>query len=220
MQSKNYKKSKRRIKIALIAILFATVLIIIFFSKNVNPVIKKIAQDEVRAMTTVAVNSAAGKIMAEQSGYDNIINITKDDNGDILLIQTNSALINSIARQTVILAQHNISSLGEQGISVPIGSLSGIMFFSGKGPEIKIKILPVGTAESKFYSQFTEAGINQTKHTILIEIISDVSVIMPGVNATIQTVTDVVLCENIIVGKVPDTYLNSPSLDEMMNLIP
>ncbi len=219
MRKKEWKSSVK-IKIALCAILIVSVLIIVFFTENVNPVIKTIAEDQVRAMTTVAVNTAAGKIMSEQISYADIINITKDNNGDVTLIQTNSALINSIARRTVVLAQSNISSLGEQGIEVPIGSLSGIMFLSGKGPSIKIKALPVGTAESKFYSQFSEAGINQTKHTIIIEITSDVSVIMPGANATIQTVTDVVLCENIIVGKVPDTYLNSPSLDEMMNLIP
>lgn len=220
MYKYGYKKFLTKPKIVIIILAIIAVLIVLFFSKNVNPIIKTIAEDEIRGITTVAVNTAVGKVMAEQIGYSDLITITKDDNGEINLIQINSPLINNIARQTIILAQHNISSLGEQGIEIPIGSLSGIMFLSGKGPNISLKAMPVGTATSKFFSRFDEAGINQTKHTIFIEITSEVSIIMPGANTTIETVTEVVLCENIIIGKVPDTYLNSNSLDEMMNLVP
>ena len=47
-----------------------------------------------------------------------------------------------------------------------------------------------------------------------------VNVVLPTANQKIEVNSEVLVCENIIVGKVPDAFLNSDNLDEMMNLIP
>lgn len=39
-------------------------------------------------------------------------------------------------------------------------------------------------------------------------------------DVTVNTETEVLLAESVIVGKVPDTYLQSDKLDEMLNLVP
>ena len=57
-------------------------------------------------------------------------------------------------------------------------------------------------------------------HRIYMNVTASVSMVLPTASRNITTNTQILLCESIIVGKVPDTYLNSNSLDEMMNLIP
>ena len=69
-------------------------------------------------------------------------------------------------------------------------------------------------------SGFEEAGINQTNHKLYLTVCSNVSVILPLENKVVDTQTQILIAESIIVGKIPDTYLNSPSTDEMYNLIP
>ena len=63
-------------------------------------------------------------------------------------------------------------------------------------------------------------GINQTLHRIFLNIDAQLSVVIPGVDVTVNTETEVLLAESVIVGKVPDTYLQSDKLDEMLNLVP
>ena len=125
-----------------------------------------------------------------------------------------------LALEVTEKAQNALSQMGANGIDIPIGSFSGMPIFTGRGPAVNIKMLPIGTIFCKFESTFTEAGINQTNHRIYLKVYSSVSVILPTANQTIQTETQLMICESIIVGEIPDTYLHSDSLDEMMNLIP
>lgn len=216
------RRGKRRFRFKLAAV-FAAVILIgvwIFFSVNVNPIIKKVSEEQVKALATIAVNAAAEQVISECAAYGELIDVKTDDTGKVSLIRVNSPLMNSIAQKMIGFAQKNISELGEQGIHIPLGTLSGMTFLSGRGPEIRIRVFPVGSVDLKFVSDFTEAGINQTRHRIHMQLNSDISVVVPGMNRTVNTFTEVLLCENIIIGEVPDTYLHSDSLDEMLNLLP
>lgn len=202
-------------------VIFFFVFIWMFISYNVNPIIRKVSEEKVRQLSTTAINNATAAVIADTGiYYDDILHITKDQNNDIKHIVVNTLIVNTMARKIVTLTQENLSNMGVQGITIPIGTLSGITFLTGQGPDIKIKVYPVGAVTVSFLSEFIEAGINQTKHRITLLVNAGVNVIMPGVNKTIKITTEVALCENIIIGKIPEVYLNSNSLDEMMNLIP
>ena len=113
-----------------------------------------------------------------------------------------------------------MEKIGEQGLDIPIGTFSGMPILVGRGPSVNIKMMPIGSISSSYKSEFTTAGINQTNHKIYVTISSKINVVLPTANQTVETSTQVLICENIIVGKIPETYLFSDSLDEMMNLIP
>ena len=83
-----------------------------------------------------------------------------------------------------------------------------------------MRVVPVGSVTAKLCSEFKEAGINQTNHRIYLRIGAKISAILPGANNVINTETDVVILESVIIGKIPDTYLNSTSTEDMMDLIP
>ncbi|MEG1500100.1 MAG: sporulation protein YunB [Clostridia bacterium] len=211
-----------RIKKTFVAVLFFAflVLILIYLNNIVNPVIIHMSEAKVRSLTQKAISSSVYDLLSEGPIYDNLVQITRNDAGDPVLLLSNSLEINKITRELVNLSQLKLEVIGEKGVDIPLGSFSGMPIFVGRGPLVNIKLLPIGVVTCNFVSKFTTAGINQTNHRIYVNINSNVSVILPTANKTVTTTTQLLIAESIIVGKVPETYLQSESLDEMMNLIP
>jgi len=215
-----FKRLKRKIKIGLVVFIFLIIGVMLYLNFVVNPVIISTSAAKVRSLSQRAVENVVWQVINDSVVYDTLVIMTRNENGDIIAISSNSATINMLALELTDKAQRALSTMGANGIDIPIGSFSGMPIFTGRGPAVNIKMLPIGTIFCKFESTFTEAGINQTNHRIYLKVYSSVSVILPTANQTIQTETQLMICESIIVGEIPDTYLHSDSLDEMMNLIP
>ena len=113
-----------------------------------------------------------------------------------------------------------MNTLGEDGLKINIGTFSGIPFFIGRGPAITLKLVPIGAVSSNFVSNFDSVGINMTKHTLYLYINVHVSIVLPIKSYEIYSTNQVMLAESIIVGKVPEVYLNGGSLGESLNLVP
>ena len=212
--------TKQKIGISFAVFLLFIIGILLYLNYVVNPIIIHMSETKVKSLATKAIGSAVYEIVSQKDVYDELISISKDNEGNVSMIQANSLQINLLTRSLTRLATSNLEQIGEQGIDIPIGTFTGMPIFVGRGPNINIKLLPIGSISSSFSSEFTNAGINQTNHRIYVNISSKVSVVLPTANQTVETSTQVLICENIIIGKVPETYLNSTSLDEMMNLIP
>ena len=101
------------------------------------------------------------------------------------------------------------------GIKIPIGSLSGIGFLSGRGNNVNFAINPIGSVVCNFYTSFTSAGINQTSHKIFVSLQSNISLILPFKNEILQNKLDYLISESLIVGKIPNTYLNITDLQKL-----
>lgn len=224
-RSKKYKKrrllriSKRKIIVLAVLVLLA-ILTYTFIVRYVNPVIRVLSEEKVRELTTLAINEAAETVLNEVD-YDNddLVEVVRNTDGNVELLRVNTLLLNTIALRVANLAQEKLVNLGEQGLRVPIGTLSGLTFLAGRGPDFNIRAYPVGAVDIRFDTQFVSAGINQTRHLIVMAIDTEMSVILPGVQ-TFETRTELILVDSIIVGQIPDTVLNMGMRGEMLNLVP
>ena len=208
-----YYKRKRRIgKFIIIPLLIivSVVLFCLFFVKNAAPVISDISEEEVRAVTSNTVREATMSVLAENSHETPEI-ITYDNEGNISTIQMNYVLINKIVQECGYATQKKLSSLGMRGIDIPLGSLSRFVFLAGKGPNVNIKLFPIGSVHVEIVSKFISQGINQTNHKIYLSINSDVSIVLPGSNNSISALAEILICDTIIVGKIPSVYLTTSS---------
>ncbi len=195
--------------------------VFLYLNYVVNPVIIHMSEAKVKSLATKAVGSAIYEIVSgENDIYSGLIKFVYNDSKEIETIQVDSIEINLLTRSLTRLAQSNLEQIGNNGIDIPIGSFSGMPIFVGRGPTVNVKLIPIGSISSSFSSEFTSAGINQTNHKIYVTLTANVSVVLPMANKTIQTSTQVLICESIIIGDIPSTYLNSNSLDEMLNLLP
>ena len=152
--------------------------------------------------------------------YDTLIDINYDSNGEIISFSANQYEINSITREIVKEAQLQMQTLGNNGLKLNFGTLTGIPVLIGRGPLINFRLVPIGAVSSKFDSEFDSVGINITKHTLFLYINTHVSIVMPVKSYDFYSTNQVMLAESIIVGKVPEVYLNGGSLGKSLNLVP
>ncbi len=213
------KRSKRKkLFVALLIISAIIAAVCIFIKSNVNPMIVTISNERIRALTTDAVSSSVLDVMSENSSVE-YLKVTRDDKQNIKSVDMNTAAINDLAQKITLSAQKRINEIGNDGIKIPVGSLSGVTLFTGLGPDINIKIYLVGSTQTQIISMFTSAGINQTLHRLYINIAGSVAVAVPGLPSTIKTSTQVLMSEMIIVGEVPPTYLHSSTVGDMLDLV-
>ncbi len=219
---KRYRRprSKLRRRVILISVLAGLLLAAILIHYNVTRVLVSVAEASMRSITTVAVNDAVYYTLSDRVRYEDLVTVSRDGEGNITSITSNSFQINRIARDTAYMSQENLTRMSEDGVSVPLGAFTGIEAWAGFGPAIRIKIIPISNVECRFASVFEQAGINQTKHSIYLEIVADISIIMPSGTRNFASLTEVLICESVLVGKVPDTYLQADIFGENYDLVP
>ena len=99
-------------------------------------------------------------------------------------------------------------------IGIPLGSLILPEFFSGRGATIPVEIISIRNSDASFSSSFSEAGFNQTLHQLTMHIIVDISVLVLGHAESFSVNSQVVVAETVIVGDVPNTFLQTGGYDE------
>lgn len=218
--SKDMRPKFLRVIIAILIFIAIFIFCTVYFRKNIVPTVMDSSIAQVRAITTNAINLAATTVINGGLTYDELFEVKKDSNGKITMIQANSPRINTIAREIANLAQANLDALGTQEISISVGTFTGLALLTGFGPDVTIKIVPIGTANCDFVSYFQSAGINQTLHKIYIDVYADVNIITPIDEPTVQVKAEILVCENVIVGEVPEFYLNMSDISGMLNLNP
>ena len=219
-KQKLYMPIKFKLALFLCVFTLLVIFILVYLNRVVNPVIIESSSAKTRSLSQKAVEQAIYDTINGNAIYDSLVMISRDEAGNVAYITTNALQINILARELARSAQEKLEDLGEEGIDIPLGTFTGMPIFVGRGPNINIKLLPIGSISCKFSSEFNDAGINQTNHKIYLTVTTNVSVILPTANQTVQTSTQVLIAESIIIGEIPDTYLNSASIDDMLNLIP
>ncbi|MBR2441656.1 MAG: sporulation protein YunB [Clostridia bacterium] len=215
------KKGKgRKLLCVLLALLGLFAAGFIYFQRNVTRVLFSISEATMRASTTVAVNDAVYYTLSDEIRYEDLVKIERNQNGDIVSVAANPLKINKIARDTASISQSNLKNLSLNGIPIPLGALTGIEAFAGLGPSINFRIIPVSSVSCDFTSTFESVGINQTKHTIYLNVIADISIVMPSRTENFAVPTEILVGESVIVGTVPDAYLQSDIFGNKPNLSP
>ena len=208
--AKQIKKRKilRRLLSALVAVvIFAIIILAWVYWKSMTPTILDVAQTRIKSETTRAISEAVNIAMTDACTYSDFVTIEKNANDEISLIYADSVKVNALARQMAIASQNKINSIASFDVNIPLGTLSGVPLLSEKGPKVNIVVSPVGTVNCTFSSTFQTAGINQTLHRIYINVESVVDLIIPTAHTQVTTLTPILLCESVIIGKVPDTFL-------------
>ena len=208
---KKLRKKRRKRKTIAVCVGALTLLVVLFvyFQRNVTRVLISISEATMRASTTVAVNDAVYYTLSDEIRYEDLVTIIRNETGDIVALGTNPLKINKIARDTASISQSNLKNLSLNGIPVPLGALTGIEAFAGLGPSIRFRIIPVSSVSCDFSSTFESVGINQTKHSIYLNVIADISIVMPSRTENFAVLTEILVGESVIVGHIPDAYLQS-----------
>ena len=200
---------KRVFRFAVILTVVAFVGLMAFRSKY-NSAIRSLAETQVKNTTSDLINDAIDKqIETGRVQYDRIVYFEKDLNGRITALKTNMSEVNRLKTDILNTINDEILALDTSDLGIPIGSLFLPELLSGRGPGIPVHILSIRNSDASFSSNFTEAGINQTLQQLIMEVSVDVSVLVLGQTNSFTVSSQVVVAETIIVGQVPDTFLQT-----------
>ena len=207
----NRAKGQKFLKILIIFIVAGLTVKIILDS--VFPVFDRICEEKAKSIATVISNEQATVVMGEHE-YDELFTVEKDNNGNIIMIKSNVGPINQIISDVAKNIQNEIDEKGNDNVSIPVGSFTGFKLLAGRGPNIPIKISSMGNVETELKSEFSSQGINQTLHRVYLQVDCEVSILTPYDSITETITNQVLIAENVIIGKIPETYYNFEGLNE------
>ena len=175
-----------------------------------DDVIRELARTQVMNATSDLTNEAIAKQMADGViQYDRMVYFEKDLQGRITALKTNMSEVNRLKTDILDIINGKILALDTSSIGIPMGSLFLPELFSGKGPAIPVDVLSIRSSDAAFASHFSQAGINQTLHQLTMEVTVDVSVLVLAKTERFTVTSEVVVAETVIVGDVPQTYLQT-----------
>lgn len=174
------------------------------------PVVLELAQTQVTNTTSDLINDAISKQITNGNiQYDRLVYFEKDLNGRITALKTNMSEVNRLKTDILNLINDDILAQDSQQLGVPLGSLIFPEFLSGRGPSIPVRILSIRNSDARFQSEFSQAGINQTLQKLQMDVCVDVTIFVLGQTGSFTVDTQMVVAETVIVGDVPDTFLQS-----------
>lgn len=214
MARKNRKGHRRKHFGVLLLICGVLVIYGFFFTeKIIEPTMASIGEIRAKAIMVQAVNDAVRDKYEAGDGFDNLLDIKTDESGKVSLIQANSANMNKLSYDLAWDIQNRLRNIEEEKVQIPIGSIMGNQILSQTGPWVRLKILPFGATKIDFKTEFTEAGINQTKYKVHLEVTNTAKVVMPFSDNQIEVETILLLAEAVILGEIPDSFIYVPRED-------
>lgn len=200
----------RRLIRFMAVLLIGAVLAFLMLRSRYREVIRDLAETQVKNTTSDLTNDAIAKQIADGViQYDRIVYFEKDLDGRITALKTNMSEVNRLKTDILNIINDEILALDNSDIGIPLGSLFLPELLSGKGPAIPVHILSIRNSDAVFQSDFQQAGINQTLHQLTMEVSVDVAVLVLGDTSSFTLTSEVVVAETVIVGDVPDTFLQT-----------
>lgn len=236
----NTMKLKRRKKInklfmlqiiIIISLLFSYMLIK-YWTKRVNPILMNYAESETRKITTLVINNAVTKQLANTLEQNELFIVEKNEKKEITLITYNSVNVTRMLNTITNLIQLNLKSIEEGNIDlvelptstleaydkkllnkgiiyeVPFSTITNVPFLSNLGPKIPIKLNLIGDVVSNIETKVTEYGINNALLEVGVYVEVTARINLPFISKTVKVSNIIPISMKVIEGKVPQMYLN------------
>lgn len=181
--------------------------ILIYMYRKAVPVIMTICDSNAKSIALDVTNRAVSECIKNVK-YEDLVSLKQDANGKITAINADVMKLNTMSTDISTNVSDKLSNIEGKYVKIPITSIFNMGLFSGYGPRLHLTIIPTGNVTAKFKSEFEQAGINQTRHRIYIEITTKVRLIAPFYSSNQEYVNEITVAEYVIVGDTPSTYYN------------
>lgn len=205
------KRKGKNFRLIYIAISILLIFLIFFVSldKRLRPIITDYSASVGETLMIKLVDETVAQIFEEEGvEYDDLVNLSRDENGNVTSLQINTAKINYIKSNISVMVAEKIAQKERYTLKIPLGTIIGNEYTVGRGPDIKFKMQITTTVIADFESRFYSAGINQALHQIHIKVKMNGQTVIPWYRSAFNLETSVIAAETVIVGITPDAYTN------------
>ena len=154
----------------------------------------------------IVTNAVSGALSSGEIAYTDLITLEKGESGSITALHSNMAEFNRLQSAVTQDVLTQLDQVADTDLDIPIGTLTGSALLVGRGPSVTIRMQSVGSCSAHFENEFSQAGINQTTHRILLCVDVSMSILLPGFRTDTEVSSAFSVAETVIVGAVPDTY--------------
>ncbi len=194
-------------KIWLVIVISAVLSVIMLYSMKTSTMLREVAQSELESIAFDIISTTAEEELSKDGmTYTDFVNIEKDEDGRISAVSANMQKINLLKLRISNRLSDEMFNRVEDTVRIPLGNLSGIDMLTGLGPRLKFRALWVSGVDAKFHNTFTQAGINQTRHQIMLDFSINVGMMFAGREIGVDVSTGICVAETIIVGETPEFF--------------
>ncbi len=186
---------------------------------HMKPVVVDLATARIsNAVNRIVVAAVNDAVDSGRIDYEQLVDFDKDAEGHVTALRSNMAAFNRLQASIADDILQRMAEVSSTDLAIPIGTLTGSPLLAGRGPCLRVRMQSVGTATARFDNQFSSAGINQTRHRIILDVDVHVSILLPGLTTYTKVSNEISVAETVIVGGVPETYTYfSTTPDEVEN---
>jgi sporulation protein YunB len=197
-------------KVSLISVLLIVLYAFWIVENHLKPTLLVLAEAKATVIATQAINDVINTKVSQTIDPQSMVTVRVDSRGRVVLIQPNTMEFNKLAADTTMKVQKTLQEITEEQVYIPLGQVFGSQMLASLGPKIPITIIPIGTVQVKVVDKFEQAGINQTRHMVFLVITTQIRIVVPMVGKTVSVNTQVPIAEYVVVGEVPNTYVQFP----------
>lgn len=174
-----------------------------------RPQLENLAEAKVRNQITRMADQTVSDVLADATvSSGDLISVRTGENGEISMLTTDTARLNRLRTEVMEEMVAQVETLNSHDLGVPIGSVTGIDLLSALGPKLPVRVLTVASTDAAFRNEFTSAGINQTHYRVMLDVTVSARLLLPGGVVETEVTAPVCVAETVVVGQVPDAYLN------------
>ena len=216
MRYQKHRTEGKHIRRRMIALLAAGAVLFVTINYKINPLLKKMTAVQAAYIANSAIDRAAAEVLSEEDiSYSDLIRLNTLSDGTVSSMTANIREMNRFKTNISKAIQQKLLDYCEREIAIPIGTLTGIDLFTGRGPCVRMKIQLYGNVTSNLRSKFEGAGINQTRHQIICDVKVGVSAIIPGCSSYTEVENSFTVSETVLLGRVPESFTNVDTSDDV-----
>ena len=193
-------------------VLITFLVAVVMFSRlsaRLEPLIETLAVSNAVNQISTSVSSAAAEAMFEtQLNYDNFVDLNTDSDGQVTSLSFQPIAGTRFKQTFISLLCRQLEAIESQDLAVPVGNLTGTLWLSALGPDVRVLVRSIGDVTAEYEHEFTSVGVNQTRHAVYLKVAVVIQLMIPGKIIPVAAEERVCIAETVIVGDVPNTYLN------------
>lgn len=203
------RRKRRRRRIILIGLLLILTGLILLVELHLSPYIRELARNQAVNAASNAITDAVGEMLRRgDTDFSRVIVLEKDVQGQITALRTDMTQVERLKVEVLGLLGNLIAEINTQQLGIPLGNLLLPDLLAGTGPVLPVKAVSLTMSNADFFSDFTEAGINQTLQTLKVKFTISLTILTTVGYETVDVDSDVMVAQTVIVGTVPETYVN------------
>ena len=188
-----------------VCLALALLIAVLLADAQLRPAVTELAALEAHRLATERINAAVVSVLSQGAPeYSELVKVSYGTDNSITGVSTDAVKLNLFKARVTEAIDAAFEDKERTEVRVPLGTATGVSLFSGIGPQIKVKVGCSASTASDFENVFASAGVNQTQHSVMLNIETTVVLSLAGRRMTEQVQTSLCIAQTVIVGSVPN----------------